>query len=84
MRGRHDFDEPAGEIEAAIAAAIHHALELLGDVVRPEMAHRDVDAAVRRRTAGPHFGIDGAADDVAGGAFELRIVIGHEALHWRR
>ena len=81
MRGRHDFDQAAGQIEAAIAAAIHHALEQLRHVRRAKVIHLDIDAAVRRGAAGPHFRVDGAADYVAGGAFELRVVFAHEALH---
>ena len=30
VRGRHHLDQPAGEIEAAVGAALDHALELLG------------------------------------------------------
>ena len=81
MRGRHHFDEAAGEIETAIAAAVDHALELLRHIGRAEMTHLDIDAPVRSGAAGPHLGIDGAADDIAGGAFEFRIVIAHEAVH---
>ena len=36
---RHHFDEPAGKIEAAVAAALHHALELLRHPLRPEVTH---------------------------------------------
>src|SRR2546429_3913621 len=80
MRGGHHLDEAAGEIEAAVAAAIHHALELLRHLGRPEMAHLDVDAAVRARAPGLHLRVDGAADDVAGGALE-GLVVAHEAVH---
>ncbi len=81
MRRRHHFDQAAGEIETAIAAAIHHALELFRHFGRPKMAHLDIDAAVARSAPGAHLGIDGAADDVAGGALELWIVVAHEAVH---
>jgi len=76
-----DFDQAAGEVEAAIAAAIHHALELFRHVGRAEVTHLDKDAAVRRGSPRSHFRIDGAADHVAGGAFELFVIIAHEALH---
>src|SRR5258708_39859374 len=58
MRGGHHLDEAAGEIEAAVAAAIHHALELLRHLGRPEVAHLDVDAAVRARAPGLHLPVD--------------------------
>ncbi len=81
MRGRYHLDQAAGEIEAAIAAAIHHAFELFRDLGRPKMAHLDIDAAVRRDAAGSHFRVNRAADHVAGRAFKLRIVVAHEAVH---
>ena len=37
MRGRHHFDQPAGKVETAIAAAIDHALEFLRHLGRAEM-----------------------------------------------
>ena len=47
VRGRHDFDEAAREIEAAVGAALDHALELLARRSSgPRWRHRDVDAAV--------------------------------------
>ncbi len=81
VRGRHHFDQAAGEIEAAIAAAIDHAFELLRHLRRTEMAHLDIDAAILRRAAGFHLGRDGAADDIARGAFELCVIVAHEAMH---
>src|SRR5262249_59243560 len=81
MRGGHDLEEPASEIEAAVTAAIHHALELLRHCGRPEMAHLDVDAAVRARAPGLHLRVDGATDDVAGGALEVCVIVAHEAVH---
>src|SRR5262249_61251990 len=48
---------------------------------RPEMAHLDVDAAVRARAPGLHLRVDGATDDVAGGALEVCVIVGHEAVH---
>ena len=81
MRRRHHFDQAAGQIETAVAAAIDHALELLRHFGRSEMTHLDIDAAVARSASGAHLGIDGAADHVAGGALEFWIVIAHEAVH---
>ena len=81
MRRRHHFDQAAGQIETAVAAAIHHALEFLRHFGRAEMTHLDIDAAVARGASGAHLGIDGAADDVTGGALEFWIVIAHEAVH---
>ena len=75
VRGRHHLDEPAGEVEAAVAAALDHALEFPRDALRPEVAHLDVDAAMRRGAPGPHLRIDRAAHDIAGGALELGIVV---------
>ena len=51
VRGRHHLDQAAGEVEAAVGAALDHALEAAPHVVRPEVRHLDVDAAVRRRAA---------------------------------
>ncbi len=45
------------------------------------MAHLDVDAAVGRGAARPHFRVDGAAHHVARRAFDVRIVIAHETRH---
>src|SRR6266404_2306782 len=80
MRGRNDFDPSAGKIEAAIRAALDHALELTSHIVGTEMRHRQPDSAVRRGTAGAHFGIDRARDDVARGTLAAGIVLLHEAL----
>src|SRR5262249_55401870 len=78
---RPTSDQPAGEIEAAVATTVHHAFEFFGHPGRPEMRHFDVSPAVRRSPPSLHLGIDGAADDIARGAFELWVVIGHEAMH---
>ena len=51
----HDLDEAPSEIEAAIGAALDHALELAPDLFGAEVAHRDIDAAHRRRAAGQHL-----------------------------
>ena len=51
MRGRDHLDAAGGEIEAAIGAALDHALELAPHALRPEMAHLDIDAAMRARRA---------------------------------
>ncbi len=80
VRGRHDLDEPAGEVEAAIRAALDHALELASHVVDAEVRHADVDAAVRRGAAGAHLGVDAARDDVARRPLAVRVVAPHEAL----
>src|SRR5262249_56812210 len=79
MRGRHDFDTSRGEIEAAIGAALDHALELSPHVVGTEMSHAEPYATVRCRSAGPHLRIDRARDDVARGTLAARIVALHEA-----
>jgi hypothetical protein len=81
MRGRHHLDQAAGEVEAAIVAALDHALELLAHVGRPEMAHLDVEPAVRRGAPGAHLRIHGAAHHVARRALQRRVVIAHEAAH---
>ena len=81
MRGGHHLHEAAGKIEAAVAAAVDHALEFLRHLSRPEMAHLDVEPAMRRGAPRLHLRVHGAADDVAGGALELFIIIAHEALH---
>ena len=47
MRGRDHLDAAGGEIEAAIGAALDHALELAPHAVGAEMAHLDIDAAMR-------------------------------------
>ena len=39
MRGRHDFNEAAGEIEAAILAALDHAFEVFPVILGAEVAH---------------------------------------------
>ncbi len=80
MRGRHHLDQPAGEIEAAIGAALDHALELFSDVVRAEVAHGNVQTAVRRGVAVFNLRKHRARDDVAGRALGFRIVAAHEAL----
>ncbi len=46
VRGGNDFDEPAGEVEAAIGAALDHALELRAHVGLSQVRHRDVEPAV--------------------------------------
>ena len=80
MGGRHHLDPPAGEIEAAIGAALHHALELGAHPIGAEMAHVDVDPAARRRVALAHLLVDGAGDDVPRRPFRRRAVTSHEAL----
>ena len=47
VRGRHHLDQAAGQVETAIGAALHHALELRGDVGRAQVRHREVHAAIR-------------------------------------
>ncbi len=80
MRGRHDLDTASGEIEAAIRAALDHALELAPHIVGAEVRHRQPDSAVRRGTSGAHLRIDSARDDVARRALAPWIVVLHEAL----
>src|SRR5262245_40924072 len=81
MRSGHHLHESAGEIEAAVAAAVDHALEFLRHLGRPEMAHLDVEAAMRRGAPRLHLRVHGAADEVARGPLELVVVVAHEALH---
>ena len=71
---------PAGEIEPAVGAALDHALELAPHVVGAEVAHRDVEPAVRCGAAGAHLGEHRPRDDVARGALAARVVARHEAL----
>ena len=79
MGCRHDLDQSAGEVEAAVPAALHHALEPLGDGLRAEMSHGDVEAAALGNVAGAHFARHGAAHDVAGGALQPVVIALHEA-----
>ena len=46
VRGRHDFDFARREVEPAVGAAFDHALELAAHVLRPEMGHGKVHAAL--------------------------------------
>ena len=80
VRGRHDFDDTAGEIEATVGATLDHALELLTHLLRPEMSHGDVEAAVRRRATGLHLPIHGLGNEIARRALTARVVVEHEAL----
>ena len=52
VRGRHHLDQAAGEVEATVGAALDHALEQLAHLVRAEVVHLDVHAAVRRGATG--------------------------------
>src|SRR5690606_13264326 len=81
VRRRHHLDQAAGEIEAAIGTALDHAFELFADLIRPEVAHLDVDAAVARRAARAHFGVYGLTYFVARCPLGLRVDALHEALH---
>jgi hypothetical protein len=83
MRGRNHLDAAAGEIEAAVGAALDHALEVVGHLGGPEMAHLDVDAAVRAGESGADAILDRAADDVARRPFAAGIVLEHEPLAGR-
>ena len=83
MRGRDHLDAAGGEIEAAIGAALDHALELAPHALRAQMAHLDIDAAMWASVALADAVHDGARNDVAGGAFAARIVVEHEALALR-
>src|SRR5690606_23484462 len=78
MRGRHDLDETTGEIEAAVGAALDHALELLRHLLATEMAHRDIQPAIGRRAACLHLAVHGLRDEVARRALATRIVVEHE------
>src|SRR6185437_16697153 len=74
MRGRDHLDAAGGEIEAAIVAALDHALEFAPHALGAEMRHLDIDAAVRAGETLADAVHDRAADDVAGGALAARIV----------
>ena len=52
---RHHFHQPRGEIEAAVGAALHHALEVLAHPLRAEVRHGDVQAAMRTRISSNNF-----------------------------
>ncbi|MNT15183.1 hypothetical protein D3C72_1502250 [compost metagenome] len=77
---RHDLDEAAGQVKAAVGATVHHAREGLADLLRPQVVHLDIHAAHRAGASGAHLGIDAAADHVPCGAFAARIVIQHETV----
>ena len=78
MRGRHDFDESASEIEAAVGAALDHAFEFLAHALRPEVTHRNIEPAVRRRVPLADLAEHRARHEVAGRALGFRVVGGHE------
>ena len=80
MRRRHHLDQPAGEVEAAVPAALDHALEALLDRSGTEMGHGDVEPAAFGDIAGAHLARHGAADDIAGGALQAGVVALHEPL----
>src|SRR5580692_859873 len=80
MRRRDHLDAPRREVEAAIGAALHHALELAAHILSAEMPHLDEHAAMAARITLAHAIDDRAADDVARGALALRIIAEHEAL----
>ena len=80
MRARDHLDAARREIEAAIGAALNHALELAAHRLRSEMAHLDEDPAMRARMPLADAIDDGAADDVARGALGLLVITEHEAL----
>src|SRR5262244_1745967 len=80
MRGWDHLDAAAGKVKAAVGAALDHALEIAPHVGGAEMAHLDVDAAVRAGEARADAILDRAADDVARRALTARIVLEHEAL----
>ncbi len=80
VRGRHHLDSPAGEIEAAVGAALDHALELAPHVLGAEMAHRDVETAMRRGVALAHLGEHRPRHDVARRPLAARVVAAHEPL----
>ncbi|MCY1517339.1 hypothetical protein D9M68_520160 [compost metagenome] len=77
---RHHFHLAARQVESAILAAVDHARERLGHLLRAKMAHLDIDPAHRPRAPGAHFGVDAPADHVARGPFAALVVVGHEAL----
>ncbi len=43
VRRRHHLHEAARKVEAAVGAALHHALEHLGDLLGPQVRHLDVE-----------------------------------------
>jgi hypothetical protein len=80
VRGRHHLDSPVGEVEAAVGAALDHALELAPHVVGAEMAHRDVETAMQRGVALAHLGEHRPRHDVARRPLAARVVARHEPL----
>src|SRR6185295_194134 len=64
VRSRHHFNQAAGEIEAAVSAALEHAAELFPDEVPVQVAHGDEEPAAGARVAGTHLLIHGARDEV--------------------
>src|SRR5262245_36341167 len=79
MCGRYDFDQSGCQVEAAVGAALDHALELLGDLVRAEVSHLDVDAAVRCGASGTHLLIDAARYEIPRGPLSARVARLHKA-----
>ena len=79
MRGGEHLDIAAREIETAIGAAFHHALELFGDLFRSQMRHADMDAAIGGAAPGAHFLIHGARNDIARRALAMGVNVQHEA-----
>ena len=80
MRGRHDLDQPFDKVEADVAAAVDHALELLDDHARIEMRHGDEQPAIGAGAALAHHLVHPAADDVAGRPLAALVELMHEAL----
>ena len=78
MRRRHHLDQPARKIKAAISAARDHAGELPGNVLGPEVRHRQIDPAMGACAAGAHLLEDGTRDDVARGTLGPGIIGAHE------
>ena len=52
---KHEKHQPADEVETDVAAAVDHALEILGHGLRPQVIHLDVEPAVRRDATFAHY-----------------------------
>src|SRR5262245_37597645 len=75
MGRRAYFYRLTGEVKANVAAALHHAGEVVLDETGPEMRYVDVDATMRAGATGDDLQIGTAGDDVTRRALQPRRVI---------